>query len=454
MMRLVRQGLMYGNLVEVTSASMVGRYNRALEHLTGKRTELQEFHIDISGFSPEIGEELNDQTYLNPNGCNRQFILLSNAQKSAPLLNAHFSTSRSILRRFIEANEEQLFALSIRDAVVGELVNTVISIRSPLDLFDIRTIDVEADTVGGHVEAHDELVEKIDRFINEPDGWWDDILIAEMVELAKHTGDIIRTPIDLKPQSYEQGNFHTSHYGGLYIFRDVKRTACLTTIPLDHDGELPVDAVIPLEDRAGVASFLTRNKLVEPIYAADRPLAHSILKQKLDFIVIDAAATQGEDLSGMSRRDMRALKRKYHRDLPEEYHALEQVVRRISKGSGLPDLKADNPAFFYLLRSRNHPDKQLINMLLAQLTPLDFRQLFICHKDAFYAQYQSWSEAKKAYTARFLAEEYAVDKVGTRAELFGPEPGMSGEDPDTDYGFGRNRGPWGAIPEMDEDDDD
>ncbi|MET1412406.1 DUF6638 family protein [Roseibium sp. HPY-6] len=454
MMRLVKNGLMYGNLMEVSSPSLVNRYNRALEHLTGRRTSLQEFHIDISGFSPEIGDELGDPLYLNPNGCNRQFILLNVAQKSAPLLNAHFSTSRSILRRFIDDNEEQLFALSIRDAVVGELVNTVFSIASPADLFDIRTIDVEADTVGGHVEAGGELTEKIDRFMNEPDGWWDDVLIAEMVELSKHTGDIIRTPIALRPQSFEQGNFYTRHYGGLYIFQDVKRTACISEKQQDIVDNLPVKHVMTLQDRREVASFLSRNKLVEPITRAGSERAESILRQKLDFIVVDTAANSGEDLSNVSRRDLRSLKRKYHRQLPDEYHALERVVRQISKGTKTPRITHENPAFFYLLRSGNHRDKQLVNMLLSQLTPLDFRQLFICHKDAFYAQYQSWSEAKKTYCAQFLAEEYVVDKVGTRTELFGPEPGMSDEHDHSDYGFGRNQGPWGAIPRDDDDDDD
>ena len=188
MMRLVRHGLMFGNLYEVTSPSMVNRYNRALEHLSGKRTALEEFHIDISGFSPEIGDELDDPLYLNPNGCNRQFILLSVEQKTAPLLNARFSTSRTILRRFIDENEEQLFALSIRDPVVGELVNSVYSVEKPRDLFNFSTIEIDADTVGGHAEAGDELSEKIERFINEPDGWWDDVLIAEMVDWARSCG--------------------------------------------------------------------------------------------------------------------------------------------------------------------------------------------------------------------------------------------------------------------------
>ena len=57
MMRLLRSGLMYGGLVEVATPTMVGRYNRALEKLTGRRTALDSFHIDLSGFAPEIGEE-------------------------------------------------------------------------------------------------------------------------------------------------------------------------------------------------------------------------------------------------------------------------------------------------------------------------------------------------------------------------------------------------------------
>ncbi len=453
MMKLVKHGLMYGNLVEVTAPSMVARYNRALEHLTGKRTGLDAFHIDISGYSPEIGDELGDELYLNPNGCNRQFILLTLEQKAAPLLNAKFSTSRVVLRRFIDENEEQLFALSIRDCVVGELVNSVYSIKSPLDLFHLHAIDVEADTVGGHSEAGEELAGKIEQFVGEPDAWWDDVLIAEMIELAKHTGDIIRTPVSLRFSRFEQGNFHTSHFGGLYVFRNMKETACIASSRLETGEALPVKHLLSLEDRHGVAAFLNRNALVEPVHEGDVRKALTILKQKLDFIVIDTAATRGEDLSNMSRHDLRTLRRKYLDDLPVEYRSLETVVRRLSAGERPGWPSPDDPACFYLLRSRNHRDKHLVNKLLAELTPLDFRQLFICHKDAFYAHYQTWSEAKKSYATQFLADEYMVDKVGTREELFGPEPGME-EDDDEATGSGRTMGPWGAIPQDDDDDDD
>lgn len=172
MKRLIETGLMFGNLIEVASPALVERYNRALKHLTGQQTQLTDFHIDISGYSPEIGDELNDHLYLNHAGVNRQFILLTTEQKTAPLLNAKFSNSRDILRRFIEENEPQLFALTARDAVAGELVNSVYEVTTPEHLFDIRKITVEADTAGGTLDNADRLAAKVDRFKTEEDAWW------------------------------------------------------------------------------------------------------------------------------------------------------------------------------------------------------------------------------------------------------------------------------------------
>ena len=52
MNRLIQAGLMFANLTRVDTPALVERYNRALHHLTGKRTALTEFAIDISGYSP------------------------------------------------------------------------------------------------------------------------------------------------------------------------------------------------------------------------------------------------------------------------------------------------------------------------------------------------------------------------------------------------------------------
>jgi hypothetical protein len=87
-------------------------------------------------------------------------------------------------------------------------------------------------------------------------------------------------------------------------------------------------------------------------------------------------------------------------------------------------------------------------MLLAELCPLDLRQMFICHKALFYRSYRDWPEEKKAYAASFLANEYAVDKAGARTALFGHEPDMAEPEPAQvrpKEDLIQRVGPWGAV---------
>ena len=457
MKRLIEKGLMFGNLVEVSSPVLVERYNRALQHLTGKTTSLADFHIDISGYSPEIGAELDDPLYLNPNGVNRQFIILTTEQKSAPLLHPKFSFSRWLIRDFIEANETKLFALLTRDAVAGELMNSVLEVSNPARLFDIKRVVVEADTTGSDVQNARELQEKIDRFRTEPDAWWDDVLIAEMIGLAKQTGDVTRNPVDLTTFTRDVTDYWTAHYGGLYIFRDVQVPAVICTMDKTTIERIPAEFVFDHNDRNRIAQFLDTNGLVEPIVKARGIDGAAILRQKMDFILVDVAATLGHDLSGATRRDLRILARQLGSALPPAYHGLAALLRWAEADGAWPRIASDHPAYFYTLRAADVPQQEIVNQLLAELAPLDVRQLFICHKELFYRIYRGWSETKREYVANFLASEYQVDKAGTREALFGHEPGMEAPPPPPktrkapktktrkQRDMVRAVGPWGAV---------
>ncbi len=437
MMRLLKYGLMFGNLVEINSTALVGRYNRALKHLIDKETKLTEFHIDVSGYSPEIGEELGDDLYLNPNGCNRQFILLTTDQKNAPLLNAQFSTSRSILRNFIHENAEELFALTAREAVAGEMMNSVFKVSNPSDLFHINQVEIEADTIQSHVAEAKTLQGYIDKFINEDDAWWDDVLIAQMIELAKSTGNIQRNPVELKSRTYAQGNYFTSHFGGIYVFRDMETPTVIARDYCEALKDIPVETILTLGNRNGIAKFLNDLGLVEPVIPACGTSAAATIKQKIDFVIIATAASLGDDLGDLSRQQIKQIGRKYADQMPEEFHGLMQIWRWAKLDGPPPNLQSEHPAFFYAFRAAQHVDRDLVNMLLAELTPMDFRQLFICNKQAFYDAYRTWAEPKRDYVSRFLAEEYAVDKAGAREALYGPEPAMEEE---SVY-----EGPWAPV---------
>lgn len=446
MKRLIEKGLMFGNLMPVTSPALIERYNRALKHLTGKTTALDDFHVDISGYSPEIGFELGDDLYLNPNGCNRQFILLSTEQKTAPLLNAKFSFSRHVLEEFISTNEGKLFALTTRDAVAGELANSVFDLSTPARLFDIRRIVVEADTTAGDVKNARKLTEKIERFRHEEDAWWDDVLIAEMIGLAKQTGDVTRNPVDLSSITVEVPNYWTPHFGGHYLFRDLDHPALISVGDPAALGKVPMDYVLPLSHPNRIAKFLEINNLVEPIVKARNVDAAAILRQKMDFILVDVASTVGHDLTNATRRDLRMLARALGSALPQAFHGLADLLRWVEGGGDWPRITSEHPAYFYTLRSTAHKDRDLVNQLLAELTPLDVRQLFICHKALFYELYRGWDDTKRGFVAEFLEREYQVDKAGTRAALFGPEPGMADpHPPKSPERLIELVGPWGAV---------
>ena len=439
MHRLIERGLMFGNLFRVDSPPLVARYNRALQALTGKQTALAEFHIDISGFSPEIGEELGDPAYLNPRGVNRQFILLSTNQVSAPLLDATFSHSRTILRQFIMENKAALFTLTAKDAVAGELLNSVHSADTPARLFNIRRITVEADTTAGTFEASDKLGAMIDDFTARADGWYDDVLIAKMIDLAKDTGDVTRNPVRLKHMTFETPDFWTALFGGLYVFRSVDHPAVIAMGDVDALGELPVSPVIGLQARGDIATFFKLNDLVEPVAQSKSPQVADILRRKMDFMVADIASKLGGDLAQTSPRQMRQLARQHADALPEAWHTLAALVRWAEDGAPWPRITSDDAGYFYTLRARPGRHSDLVNMLLSELAPLDARQLFICHKQAFYAAYATWPDAKREFVVEMLSKEYLADKVGTRDALFGATPHV----PQTPPPLPKRRGPWG-----------
>ncbi len=436
MKRLIDKGLMFGNLMRVESPALVERYNRALTQLSNRRTGLEAFHIDISGYSPEVADELGEPLYLNPNGCNRQFILLAPEQKSAPILEAKFSMTREILRRFIVENEAQVFSLTARDAICGEIENSVFDLHDADRLRDIRWLTVVADTTGNHVAEADRLTGLIERFRSQDTAWFDDDLIRDIIETARKTGDVTRHPIALRTTQFEAEDFWTAHFGGVYLFRSTWKPTAIY-MGARPDG-LAIEQLYSGVQHNEIAQFLEQNGLVEPIVTARGSQAGAVLRQKMDFILVDAAAELGIPQVG-SRRELRAVAQRLGAQLPPAFNGLAALLRWAEADGPWPAIDSRHPAYFYTLRARQGPLRDLVNMLLAELAPLDVRALYICHKELFYRLYAGWPEIKRAYVADFLEKEYLIDKAGARARLYGAEPAMAVRE------SVELVGPWGPV---------
>ena len=79
MNRLLQAELIYGRLLPIREPHLIARYNKALVAFGLPETKLAEFDIDITGFSPQVAEELGDPDYLDPLKVNRRFIILTPA---------------------------------------------------------------------------------------------------------------------------------------------------------------------------------------------------------------------------------------------------------------------------------------------------------------------------------------------------------------------------------------
>ena len=427
---LSAQGLRHGRLIEVKSRAMRERYNRALERLTGRTSELVSFHIDLSGYSPEVAAELKNPLYLNPHGVNKKFILLTPGQGRLPAFDTQFTSSATIFKRFIEDNRKQLFALSTRDVIFGELQNSTYKIDALSDLLSINRIQVEVHTLKDIVAKAGELEALIKRFRKDDSAWHDDDVLTTMVDLARVTGDIRRHPVVPSEVTYAQPNYFTTHFGGVYVFLDTK-PATLITLDPDFDAHQAPGAPrvdhIPMADRAAVARFLADRKLIAFVGEGMADPAE-LLREKAAFVAYDELARQGA-LDGPELPGKEAYKRmiyQHYDALPAEFRWLSDAVKVLENDPAAGLGKLPSEMFFYAVRSSNHADRDLVNHLIAQFTPLDFRQCYICNRRLFDRLYDEWPAQKQGIVANYLAQHYA----GAEAEM-------------EERLYGWNQGPWG-----------
>src|SRR5204862_8327542 len=130
----------------------------------------------------------------------------------------------------------------------------------------------------------------------------------------------------------------------------------------------------------------------------------ALLRQRQDFMLVDLLAdleTAPLELARLTRADLRRIATRHAAELPPEFEAVSAGLSAVEEGRTPPMPPPGEPGFFYLHRAAPVADRDLVNQLLTEFTPLDIRQLFLCNKPAFYAAYLGWSERKKDYVAEF-----------------------------------------------------
>jgi hypothetical protein len=413
--RLLQAELIYGRLMPVTEPHLVERYNKALAGFGLPPTKLESFDIDMLGFSPQIASELNDPDYLDPNRVNRRFIIMTPEQENLPVVHTSFSNTAGLMHEFFEANARAINAVTIRDALYGEIEDSVSVVDSIEDLLSINEVTFRVLSAQDMLGKAAELRDLSDRLVSVPDAWRDDAMLNRMVDLAKLCGDIRQNALVPDKLVFRHESYWANHFGGVYVFHDDKTTTIIC------------DPATPgfRKSRPWQVSydFLARtNRLDLP---QNSTLGQSgLLSHRANMCLEDLIQT-ADPQADLENADMIWRQTWLHRNASLVtangiYPFLQDAIRTLSANGSIKMAETDPEKRFLLVRARpESPDQWLTNRLIAQMVPFDFVSRFIFDKEGFYTSYAGYSEKFKDHVVSTLTNTYLKNKKACRAKLYG-----------------------------------
>jgi len=425
MKRLLEAELIYGRLMEVNEPHLIARYNKALQGFGLKQTQLTEFDIDMTGFSPQVADELGDRDYLDPNQVNRRFIILSPEQESLPVVHTSFSNTAGLMHEFFTANARAISAVTIKDALYGEIEDSVAIVDHIEDLLSINEVNFKVHSAEDILGKASELRALADRLQSQPDAWRDDELLQRMVDLAKFTGDIRQNTLVPDQLVFRHDAFWANHFGGVFVFHDGRNSTviCHPTAPGFRKARPWQVSYIDIADHETIYGFLARTKRIE-LPAASWIQSSGLYQHRMQMTLL-GLANDTDPTFDPERADMVWLQTWAHMNAnlvtqDGSYPLLSEMYRTVTTTGSIrmPDVAARYR--FLLVRAEpTHPDQWLVNRLLSQLQPHDFVARYIFDKQGFYQAYEAYSEKFREYVVKTLESTYLRDKVDYRRRLYG-----------------------------------
>lgn len=413
MENLVSTGLLYGGLRYINEAHLIERYNNALINLNIQPTQLTEFHIDATGYSPEIAEELNDTSYLDPRDVNRMYIILSTVQRNLPIIKTSFSADLTVFRRFMDANSKAIETLTLHDAIYGEMENFVWEVNEPSDVTGFKEIHFTVNTSIKLLEKAVQLNEFIQTFNVEENSWRDFDLMNNVVNLASDCGDIRNNGIVPKETVFDWPDvYHTTHFGGLYIIR-YKGTIFLIG---NKDKILPApknSMIVEKNDTDSIFHILNNSKMLEDInpkwLIENEILDHKISMLAAFILCENNIPFKPEVFFDISKASI--FINKYHNILNKNlmFFQLSKLRTALAGNYYLNDVKNTMNFDTKLAVTRSYPDindSWEINRLLAEYSAFDPVSTFIVNKPLFYKIYNESNEQWQQFAIQAVTTMY------------------------------------------------
>lgn len=417
--------LIYGRLLPVEEPHLIERYNKALKAFGLKPTKLKSFEIDRTGFSPQVAEEFDDYDYLDPNGINRRFIILTPGQRDLPVVHTAFSNTSQLMFEFMSKNQRAIDALTIKDVIYGEIEDSVSKVEDIEDLLSINQVEFRVLSAEDVLGKAAELGKLVDRLKQEPDAWRDDKMLEQMVELAKVCGDIRENTLVPDQVIFRHNAYWTSHFGGLYVFVDPDATTVIgdPSAPGFRRSRPWQVSYLSIHDADKVFRFLAGSGRIE-LPRASWIEASGYLEHRAE-MVVRSLIREAEPKRNLSEADKVWLQTWIHSNADMinrdgNFPFLNAAKREIRQVGQIRLEEVFPLQRFLLVRAKpDHPDAWLTNRLISDFVPSDFVSRYVFNKQGFYQDYEAFSQPWREHVVDILKTTYLKDKAAFRARLYG-----------------------------------
>jgi len=421
MKRTLRSEGLVGSKLFSVAGDLVAGYNRALKTITGKEIALTSFYIDKAGASPEVEAELG-KDYLRCGTPNRYIIIISPEQMNAELLREEFSFDNSILNFLYSQHLPGIETVTRADCMYGPIDTGLKTCESIDDLLLLRNVKIDLQTPSGFIKNARELQKLAKKLEESPDLLVadDSSLPKQMLELVQKVGDVRGYNISDFSVQQEVGNFYSSFFGGIYVFREednfMKRskTDCGIFVPSQttvvynpasvetrpEDG--PRTSFAPIDDIESVVSFLLKKKCAH--FSEKLILARLGLLEDLSLI------QNGYDVNALSPEEKaRYLSKVTPKKAHANFHELKSLHTTIAKGYSSKELIKEatiSTKAMLLEPSTGNPYVDyVVGKLLTEIWPYDYAAMYQYNKNCLEEAFDNSDDITRNYIVGLLKNQ-------------------------------------------------
>jgi len=408
-------GLINQDLFEV-SGELAKRYNEVLARVFDFQSDLDQFRIDKRGLSPEVASHLMEkypqrlefpENYLNIRSANRFMLVVSPDQRSAPLITSQTSYDNSLIDAVHTQAKHTIEDITQSEALFGELDERVEIFRIPADLLNIRTVEVNLDTLCKTFASVSELRKMSDQ-LGRGDNALDQKYISQMQTLVRKVGDIRARMIspEIFPIRKEMHCFCAEFFSGVYCLRQFRSGDGTRTL-FFYNGET-------IDEDLGESVFARNIHDPEVVDVLHRykflTYNPELVEQRIREVEDEFFLQQNIDVVEMSDVVRKRKISNFVDSFPKVWIELRNVRRAVRNKEAEKYEMSDDASYelkLKLAEPRKHPE--VIGHLLAELDPTDPVRVYEFNRGKFLRDFPDFDNRK-----RYIVNTLLKNKEGEK----------------------------------------